>query len=269
MARPQGRFVVLPPDAIERDYRRALIRRERALGAMLRAEVERLAEALADDIDGRARQDALRDTTARFVAAIEQVRLRWARTRSKAEVLELARKTGHDLAKFNARRIERWFKQAVGVDPVLDDTALKFPLSAFERANLSLITNMDERLIEQTQNEIIKALREGRRANELAGIVQERLGVAESRAKLIARDQLGSLNGQLTKVRQQQLGVTRFIWQTSEDERVRPEHEDLNGEVFTWAQGAPGSGIPGEPINCRCVALPILEDVIGPEPIGG
>ena len=70
-----------------------------------------------------------------------------------------------------------------------------------------------------------------------------------------------SLNGQLTKERQTDLGVEQYIWRTVGDERVREEHEILDGEVFSW-DNPPEPGQPGDDYQCRCTAEPILPEFV-------
>ena len=90
--------------------------------------------------------------------------------------------------------------------------------------------------------------------------MSERTDVSDSRAKLIARDQVAKLNGELTKERQTDLGVTGYIWRTVGDERVRDEHADNDGQFFTW-DSPPSTGAPGEDIQCRCWAEPVLPEL--------
>ena len=52
-------------------------------------------------------------------------------------------------------------------------------------------------------------------------------------------------------------GGQQFMWVTQGDERVRPAHEDVDGQVFSLATGHPELGFPGDPPNCRCVAVPV------------
>jgi SPP1 gp7 family putative phage head morphogenesis protein len=82
---------------------------------------------------------------------------------------------------------------------------------------------------------------------------------ADSHASLIARDQIGKLHGELNRARQEAAGIDRFVWHTQLDDRVRPDHEELEGGIYTWQEGAPGVGIPGEPINCRCWGEPVID----------
>ena len=52
-------------------------------------------------------------------------------------------------------------------------------------------------------------------------------------------------------------GGQQFMWVTQGDEKVRPAHEDVDGQVFSLATGHPELGFPGDPPNCRCVAVPV------------
>ena len=66
--------------------------------------------------------------------------------------------------------------------------------------------------------------------------------------------------GNLTELRQTSIGVTDYVWSTSGDERVRPEHAARNGKVYKWSE-PPAGGHPGEDIQCRCRAIPVLDDL--------
>lgn len=81
----------------------------------------------------------------------------------------------------------------------------------------------------------------------------------EKHAALVARDQVSKLNGGLNRARQTAAGVTHFVWETRKDSRVREAHRALQGKVFAWDEGAPGVGIPGEPIQCRCWGRAVVD----------
>ena len=53
------------------------------------------------------------------------------------------------------------------------------------------------------------------------------------------------------------LGITQYIWRTSRDERVRESHLVLEGKTFSW-DSPPDVGHPGQDINCRCTAEPVI-----------
>ena len=81
----------------------------------------------------------------------------------------------------------------------------------------------------------------------------------KKRAKLIARDQTQKVNAAVTQGRQSNLGVTEYIWRTSSDERVRESHKSKNGKRFRWDSPPADTGHPGQDIQCRCVAEPVIE----------
>ena len=101
----------------------------------------------------------------------------------------------------------------------------------------------------------------------------------QSRADLVARDQIGKLNGQYTKKRQTDVGVDKYIWNTSGDARVRTKHAAMNGKLCMWDDSSVYSvdggkswisrssigGIelhPGMDVQCRCGAEAFWDDFI-------
>jgi SPP1 gp7 family putative phage head morphogenesis protein len=55
------------------------------------------------------------------------------------------------------------------------------------------------------------------------------------------------------------MGVSKFHWGTSKDEKVRDSHEDLEGKTLEYAK-SPAVGLPGTDYNCRCTANSIFDD---------
>ena len=53
--------------------------------------------------------------------------------------------------------------------------------------------------------------------------------------------------------------MTKYIWHTQEDDKVRPWHASRDGKVFD-SNKPPKGGNPGEAPNCRCWAEPIEEE---------
>lgn len=130
-------------------------------------------------------------------------------------------------------------------------------VQAAAKANVDLITSIPVQHFERLAVKVEKGFAQGMRSEQLAKLVQEQTGVTKSRAKLIARDQIGKMNSEFSRVRQQDLGITHYIWRTAQDERVRDEHADLDGQKFAWSD-PPSEGHPGMPIQCRCTAEPVF-----------
>lgn len=147
----------------------------------------------------------------------------------------------------------------VQIDIFRDTPDLKKILDNFTKENTKLITDISDKMILKIEKKVVQYYENGIRVEKLAKVLEDEHGIAKRRAKLIARDQTAKLNGQLTVERFKANGITKSIWRTVGDERVREEHEELEGQEFDNASGIPGVGLPGEPINCRCYAEPILD----------
>lgn len=197
----------------------------------------------------------------RVQAIIDAVAARWRAKHPDAELADLATRYGNATSDHNRRELGKQLKAMVGVDVFAPEPKLAPRIELFAAENVSLITTMATDTFSQVEKYAVAALRDGARAETLSEDLQERFDVSESRAKLIARDQIGKLNGELNQLRQENLGITGFIWRTMQDNRVRDEHAALEGERFDW-DAPPAEGPPGYPINCRCYAEPDVEGLL-------
>lgn len=95
---------------------------------------------------------------------------------------------------------------------------------------------------------------------EMRDGLMDRFRIYKNRSVLVGRNQTLVLNAEINKQRQQASGITHYIWTTCLDDRVRPSHAMLEAQLCDWLV-PPLDGVyhPGEDINCRCVAFPILE----------
>lgn len=155
----------------------------------------------------------------------------------------------------------RQFKQLLGVDLAFDDSNIDSIVQPFITENVGLIKTIGDRLFDDIESLTLRNFRAGQRADVIAAEIIKRTKVAESRAKLIARDQINKLWGDLNRHRQTQAGVQTYKWRTAKDERVRKLHADREGKTFSWNE-PPSDGHPGQPIQCRCWAEPNLDDVL-------
>lgn len=167
--------------------------------------------------------------------------------------------------RFNRQQFHAVFRSVFGVDIFTTEPFLADLLAAWEAENIKLIKSIPSQYLDQLHGKIVAAVRAGKPSKVIAEVVRETFDLPRNRAKLIARDQIGKLNGQLTMARQKNIGVESYVWRTSLDERVREEHRHREGEKFSWDE-PPKDGHPGNPINCRCSAeavFPDLEDLKG------
>lgn len=184
------------------------------------------------------------------------------------------------MANVAASRVSEWnlkqwrglVKSSLGVDLFSHEPWLGSMLKSWATENAQLISTLEDDAVKQVATWTQKGIRQGWRWEDIAQQVEDRFDVSRSRARFIARDQVGTLNGELTQARQTQAGVSGYYWETALDERVRgnptgkyphavPSHWARQGKRFTW-DDAPVDGSPGKPPNCRCWARPDLRGVL-------
>ena len=67
---------------------------------------------------------------------------------------------------------------------------------------------------------------------------------------------LRAFAGLINQLRQQDLGIERYIWRSQDDAKVRDSHAEYDDRVFRWDE-PPAGGHPGQAHNCRCYAEPV------------
>lgn len=169
---------------------------------------------------------------------------------------------GVEIARFNKKQFEKTTNSVFGFDIFVDEPWLADQLKLFSSQNAQLIKSLPEQELERVAAIIERGLQQGLRFTDISKGIQKSFGITHRRAKLIARDQTTKLNASLTKLRQEEVGVEEYIWQTSGDERVRPTHRANDGKKFRWDSPPAKTGHPGNDVNCRCVARPVLDGLI-------
>ena len=148
-----------------------------------------------------------------------------------------------------------------------------------EQRNAELIVNVSNQTISNIENIVYNGVTTGQSWKNLEPQIAQQRKTAGNRAKVIARDQTAKLNEAMNQVAQTDAGVQFFEWQTSGDERVsgayqkrrgkkipRGSHVLLDGKIYKWGDNAHypeidsygNRGVPGERVQCRCTALPVI-----------
>jgi SPP1 gp7 family putative phage head morphogenesis protein len=213
---------------------------------------------------GQIRQDALgwRD---RLTQIMKRISNDMQRPTNQA-IREMAR-IGPQTNQYNKAEWTKLVRSQYGVNPTKENPE-KFNalLVNWARNNSLLIKDIPDKtsrqIAEQTTQALITGTNLADTQKAIFNIMSERTDVSDSRAKLIARDQVAKLNGQLTMERQIDMGVDSYIWRTVGDERVRETHVDNEDQTFTWDNPPVETGHPGEDYQCRCWAEPVLPEFV-------
>jgi len=211
------------------------------------------------------REDA---TLPRFVSArLEAIELHLIEIFDDVELDGALEVIGRRVSKKNGTELQR----VVGIAIRQADQGIGAQLEGFRQINVQRIKSLaGQELVQITQ--LLQASEgQGLRVEVLRKQIQERFSVTKGKADLLARDQTLTLNAQIARNRQTNLGIESYVWTTSGDDRVRDgtagplDHAILDGETFRW-DNAPDVGDgrrlhPGEDFQCRCTAFPVLPEL--------
>lgn len=192
---------------------------------------------------------------------------------------DLAARYAVSTSELQKNELRKQLRAAVGIDVVKAEPWLAPRIASFVRTNVELITLLPEVYFADIEAKLLEEMRTGTRheliaedfrayyESQLDPLLAERGEIAERRAKLLARDQVGKFFGELNAVRQKNLGIESYVWRTVRDGRVRDVHADRDGKTFEWSDppgdGSPEDGLhPGSAINCRCSAEPDVSAIL-------
>ena len=178
---------------------------------------------------------------------------------------------------------------AVGVNltRVLKEENLTDIVALQRQKNKVLIKSIPEEFLKgveiTVQNGLAQGLRPEAIAKQLNGIkgISSVFGKLDNRVKMIARNEISTINANINKARYENLGIKIYQWKTAQDDRVRPDHNVMNNKyckfeddsVYAdslkdakagkWKKRASIGGVQlgtGIDFNCRCASIAIIEE---------
>ncbi len=252
---------LLPAMAIELSYaaeiHTRLVTLKKVIDQAVVPKIERLSK-----MAGNVRLDDWSDELDR---SIDLARATFNGITPREDIQDLALKYAQETSKYQRLQLAQSLQHAIGVNVFFENSKLLNRMNVQVKQNVNLITSIDEDLLDDIKSRLMTGMRAGDRVEELRDMIEERYDVSKSKASLIARDQTGKFYGELNRDRQQGLGIERYTWRGTLDQRERPMHVDLEGEVFEWGRppvtNADGDrNEPGGDYQCRCTAEPVLPD---------
>ena len=271
MAKKMGRSFRLPRTPVPRDVaplQRQYLRDLNRIVAALKISTNETIVANLENIvyEGnlfRPKSDSVNEKQDDVVDSIRRAmstgRLKFLQQCSGKEIENIVKKNADAINSFNAKDFDRIFGKVLNIPLIRSEAYLQTVTKGFITNNVSLITTIAEEHFNRVEQTVMAAVQKGTLTRDLKEQIQTKYGVTESRAALIARDQTAKFNGNLTQLRQTEVGVTKYEWSTSGDERVRPTHAANEGKIFSWDDPPAETGHPGEDYQCRCVAIPVFE----------
>lgn len=151
------------------------------------------------------------------------------------------------------------------------DEVLAEAKDAWVSRNVSFIKSVPEQMLDKVKETILWGYNTKQPYVNVYRRLQK-LGMDYKTARRIARDQIGTLSSQMTRLEHESMGVEEYIWKTRRDDRVRECHASLEGTVQRWddppemwyrtLNGIVYTGRfchPSEDFGCRCTAIPIFD----------
>lgn len=193
-------------------------------------------------------------------STMNNIKLKYQQIITLPKIKKIASNQSAKINNANSKDFDKGFEKVLGVPPIKLESWLQEEVNNFTKENVSLIKSIPETYFSQVESTVSRMVQQGKMTSDIADEIETRYGVSESKAALIARDQTNKFNGSLNQLRNQEVGITKFEWSTSQDDRVRESHASKEGKIYSWDNPPADTGIPGADINCRCVGL----GVIGP-----
>jgi SPP1 gp7 family putative phage head morphogenesis protein len=283
----------LYPRSIEKSFARELRtliggRFDQAMRRIIFPKLEQLVRQAEDERAGR-RSDAIPDELAELIRRLE-ITLEDVPEKSRKR----ARSMGADLSNVNRSEWRKIQEATLGVEVFAGEPWFRDRMQQMTTANAQMATALTAKQIGRVNEIITTGLQTGMRVETLRKRLQDQIGVTKSKAALLARDQVAKFNSQLTQLRQEEIGVTKYIWRTSRDERVRgrpgglysnarPRHWQLEGKYCRWDDPTVYSTDkgrtwkkrsnlevvelhPGIDYQCRCTPEPVLDEILEGDP---
>lgn len=251
------------------------MRAEEQYGSALAGLVHRMLAAIAElraampHLLARAELDYARHDAGELEIArrlIEEAKAKMGRTISQTDVLALARLAGERTSIAQRADLQKQLRAGLGIDVQLNEQRTREMIINFAGQNAQLISTIPSGLLDQVAALNVRAFQKRMTPETYAEELQKIADVTENKARALARDQIGTLTGQLAQARHRELGITGYYWVSRRDGRVRDAHIVLDmrsqrGEVFQY-DNPPKEGNPGDAWGCRCMAKPDLKPVL-------
>lgn len=260
---------LIPPQEAERLYRTAM---QKAIQRMVKAygkELEATIKPFATAQDGVAMDSNL---GAQLDMMFGRLNKHWGKVFGKL-ARTLAKTTVSRVDRLSKRRLDQSLKELSGgltiKTPELPESMIS-TLQAATARNVGLIKSIHSKFHEQIAQEVLNNIGDQQAVYENAKKLVSRVyfhgETTEERARLIARDQVSKMSSEMSAARARSAGITKFKWRHSgASNEPRKLHLDHNNKIFSYDdlpiidERTGEKGLPGQAINCRCVAVPVID----------
>ncbi len=264
------------PYSAEREYQRVVNAYVKCLNSELKKSLPALMKLYSRAFQDDVRFDDAANLRWETEEEFQKMAARLEKKLTQFDLEKLIEKVGKSTKSTAYREWKKIVKITLGInlkDDYYNGEFYEIMLKQWASENVRRIKSIPYDSLGELESLIFDSYSNGVPVRKLQEAIQSKYNVTKQHAQAIARDQIASLNASITKSQQTDAGVKRYKWSTSNDQRVRECHKELDGKIFSWddppemwykskSQGKVMTGRcchPGEDIGCRCVAIPVFD----------
>lgn len=211
--------------------------------------------------------DASISSQARIV--LNRLRNKWARIFSR-EAPKIIDQIVNGIDKASSDTLKQSLKQLSGGITLKTDAmpaALQQAMKAAIAENVTLIKSIEAQYHTQIEGAVMRSLQPGGRGlADVTEALQKYEGITDRRRNVVAKDQVRKITASMDVERAKSAGIKKFRWLHSRGgSEPRKDHVAMSGNVYSYDdppvidRRTGERGFPGQSVNCRCVAIPVLE----------
>lgn len=232
-AEPNRKSAFIRSKKVEKAYQRQLLKVASHVAGIVANFGDRL-----DDISG------LTDALERYALTVEP----WAMSVASRMVAEI-----------DDRDKLTWRSVGETISKGLREELLSTPTGKVARAlideQVTFIKSLPLEAAKRVQKIALGAMITGQRTESIVAEIMKTSDVTKSRARMIAKTEIGKVSVALTEARATRIGSKGYIWRTSKKQNVRHSHAEMEGEFVAWDSPPTLDGLTGHAgalPNCNC-----------------
>lgn len=184
-----------------------------------------------------------------------------------------------EVFEFQSKELTKSVKKGINVTVPISSPWWNDMKKSWMETNYILITSNARNFVSKINTLTEQAIVSGWGVTQLKKeIMKATESLSDKHCKLLARDQIGKLNGRINQNQMQEIGLDLYVWDTSHDDRVRESHALMQGLLCRWDDAnlcsydngktweeRPSGAVrlhPGEDIQCRCSGLVYFPELI-------
>jgi len=262
-SKPIKKIKIPPPSkAYEREMRENIIFMLDQIGKRFTNQVfdalpKKVVESFEDSYRGNYAKD--------FMNLTKQVTKKLLNQFSNDRIERMVEAVTSKMDRYSKQYLMSHLEDAIGIDTgkILDDEGIKVKISALKIETEMWIRKLRDETLQLITADSLRIMAEGGSLQDVMNVFNEDIDKKKVQGRTVARTQVSTYNALTLKARAENIGISKGIWRTAEDERVRKAHIDRNGKEFDlkeglWSNIDQQHLLPGVDINCRCTTELIL-----------